>query len=447
MHRNSVSIGTLSSGCRDCSGSCRLPFLTAKSTEAGLTGFLSYTATFSPSSLGISSLTSLLHDRPPPSQRTVVSFIHSSGSSNPHFHKIVSSKLNVSDLVSELGEFKLPTDGLKADLQARLQLAYLGLLAPEHEEEIASRFGLSKAGLDKKCKELGVVGDNKAKATMQVNRRAAIMKFLGIGVGVGVGAVAGRAMEGVVETPTSSTIAVTELANALPNVNTPLTIASAAALSAAAPFAAELARSFGPPSTSTSILPPAPVSTVSTTPAPLATPAAVAVAAPEPTASTTVNIPTALYQEIRRLAGIQEIPSVTVVARTPSPSSSQSPSATLAPVSLAPSPAPAPAAASGPSPSPSPSPPLLPTPCSSSLSQPISISDSSSMYRSHHPPSRHYRPTHHQGRRHIPDLDRDLDYHGSTSSYSSEIIYILSDRLYQAKGRVMGRLDASQGGR
>jgi hypothetical protein len=68
----------------------------------------------------------------------MISSIHGSGGSNPHFHKIVSPKPNVSDLVSELGEFELPTDGLKAGLQARLQLAYSGLLAPEHEEEIAS---------------------------------------------------------------------------------------------------------------------------------------------------------------------------------------------------------------------------------------------------------------------------------------------------------------------
>jgi hypothetical protein len=106
----------------------------------------------------------------------MVSFIYGSGEPNLHFHEIVSPKLNVTDLVTELREFELPTDGLKADLQARLQLAYLGVLAPEHEEEIAGWFGLNKAGLDKKCKELGVVS-GPAKASMQANRRAAVMKF------------------------------------------------------------------------------------------------------------------------------------------------------------------------------------------------------------------------------------------------------------------------------
>lgn len=105
----------------------------------------------------------------------MASLIYANRSSNPHFHKAVPSKLNVDDLVDELGELGLPTNGLKADLQARLQLAYLGLRAPEHEEQIAGWFGLNKAGLDKKCMALGVVTNSKA--SMHVNRRALVMKL------------------------------------------------------------------------------------------------------------------------------------------------------------------------------------------------------------------------------------------------------------------------------
>lgn len=105
----------------------------------------------------------------------MASLIYANRSSNPHFYKTVPSKLNVDDLVDELGELGLPTNGLKADLQARLQLAYLGLRTPEHEEQIAGWFGLNKAGLDKKCMALGVVTNSKA--SMHVNRRALVMKL------------------------------------------------------------------------------------------------------------------------------------------------------------------------------------------------------------------------------------------------------------------------------
>jgi len=105
----------------------------------------------------------------------MVSFIYPDRSSNPHFHKTISPKFSVKDLVDELNELALPTDGLKPDLQARVQLAYLGVRAPEYEEEIAGWFGLNKTGLDKKCKAAGVV--THGKASMFINRRALVMKL------------------------------------------------------------------------------------------------------------------------------------------------------------------------------------------------------------------------------------------------------------------------------
>lgn len=74
-------------------------------------------------------------------------------SDNEHFYDTISDSSLINELVQELTEFSLPINGYKHQLQARLQLAYLGVQASEHEEKISSWFKLNLAQLQAECKD------------------------------------------------------------------------------------------------------------------------------------------------------------------------------------------------------------------------------------------------------------------------------------------------------
>jgi hypothetical protein len=87
----------------------------------------------------------------------MVSSIYDQPSDNLFFRKTVADTTLISELEKELeDDFSLSADGHKKDVQARVQLAYLGVHAPELEEQVAALFGMNKPALEQKCAAEGL---------------------------------------------------------------------------------------------------------------------------------------------------------------------------------------------------------------------------------------------------------------------------------------------------
>jgi hypothetical protein len=87
-------------------------------------------------------------------------------SDNENFYARISDSILINELVEELTEFSLPINGYKHQLQARLQLAYLGVQASEHEEKIGSWFKLKLGQLQAECKDRKI-SDKGSKADLR----------------------------------------------------------------------------------------------------------------------------------------------------------------------------------------------------------------------------------------------------------------------------------------